>query len=436
VTTASSVIDYDKYADEENNLVYSYPGGAANYYAPAYTESEITYIPTKKTSTMRNSVAGLDYISFFPNSLDNVTFSGGGSLLPLKNLYGAGYKEYDVITEAGDTVKQPYYAHGFQYCSPKPMSPLYVEEVLCWSKDIAGLDNPLNGNTLTLCIYDRAGSASEPVFVLTCTPDQCVKDRDGYHLLHFTQKQEDPISGEMVDAPFMLDFSAKMEFTGFDQDGVTANVMGVRFPEEFRSEDADILKSYCLLEDNKRISYTNLVAAVFFYGFFDKVDVWDVMEVDTLGNTAHVNGMLVTADGETCKNVYYAGNKGAFVETALDWFVKDTEGLPTGEENYWSDDAYEIGWVQNVVCTELLRTSGTLMCYEVAVTCDPLPDGVEKRHAIMHVVGMGATSPDIHIFQGAYTSEEMEEILSVEAVAADKKVTNAFSNITYNIAGQ
>ena len=86
VTTASSVIDYDKYADEENNLVYSYPGGAANYYAPAYTESEITYIPTKKTSTMRNSVAGLDYISFFPTSLDNVTFSGGGSLLPLKNL--------------------------------------------------------------------------------------------------------------------------------------------------------------------------------------------------------------------------------------------------------------------------------------------------------------------------------------------------------------
>ncbi|MCF0197367.1 MAG: hypothetical protein HUK03_09115, partial [Bacteroidaceae bacterium] len=394
--TSSSTIDLTKYTDADNNLVYSYGGGYGAYYGPTYTESEISYIPTTSSGkTMVNYVDELDNVTFFANNVGARKLYNGGSLLPLKNLYGAG-----TINDVASS--------GFIYTTPKPMSPLYVEEVWCWATDKEGANDPLHGKTLKLQIFDHNdASATEPLFTLTCTPEQCVYDRDGFFVLHFTQKQEDPISGETVDAPFVLDCSAEMYFTGFDQEGVTAGVMGCAPVDEFRSTDKYINQTYFMVGD-KLSYYTNTVAYVGFTAFFDKIEVWEEEIIDEQGTAALLNGMLVSADGQTCQNNVIAACKGAFVDAALDWDVVDSEGTPTGEENYWSDDMADYEWIQSLTHV----ASENYACnYEVGVVCEALPEGVTKRFARIHLNGKGAQSGEIYVFQGDYTTDEMQQIM-------------------------
>ena len=91
VKTASSEIDMTKNVDEECNLHQSYSGGQGGYYAPDYTEGEISYIPsTSAGAKMVNYVEGLQNLTFFTNNVGDRKFYGGGSLAPLSNLYGAG----------------------------------------------------------------------------------------------------------------------------------------------------------------------------------------------------------------------------------------------------------------------------------------------------------------------------------------------------------
>lgn len=424
IKTASSFIDLTDEVDENGNLCHYYSGGEGAYYAPQYTEGEITYIPAKNGQNLTNYCVSGWTLSNVPNlGVDGAKWYGGGILQPYVNLYGAG--SYNDIA-----------SQGFVYTLAKPMANLYVEQVSLWA-NVRDSSEPVVGQGFQVLVFNAEDeSATQPVEVLTCTPEQVVNDRDNYYALNFTKKELDEISGEMVDVPFTIDYKAEMYFLGFNQEGCNINVFGFEIPTEFLTGDDDVDNSYVLLGD-KSIAYNgNTVAAVCFQAYFNKIDVL-VEDTDSKGVTAYVNGMLVSADGQTCKNIHYGANKGAFADVALDWFATDEQGEIIGE-NYWSDDAAEVEWIQSLNCTD---SKETIDLYEIAAVCDALPEGQTKRVALIHLNGNGCTSYGIYVFQGAWEYDEMQKYIednpdAINAIAADANKNKVAVKGIFNMAGQ
>lgn len=441
IVTPSTTIDMSKNVDENGDLWNYYYGGEGGYYGPTYTVGENSFIPTGTGGSMITYITGVTPMTFFPSAINTTetprAFYGGGSL-STGNLYGAG-----TIT-VNEVVKT---AVGISYSIPKPMSPLYVEDIKAWGNvgkkvtDEASIANPLNGKTLTMRIYNLEDETAEPV-ELTCTPDELVLDRAGYWQVGFTQKVKDEISGEMVANPFVIDYKAELVITGFDQEGVVLGIMGVDNADEFLlSEEEDLRNGYfiCYNPETEKYNYhyyTGTVPFIIFDAMFDKVEVW-TEATDEDGNVvAKINGIKVANDGATTQNVYYDANQGAFLETALDWFATDSEGNATGEELYWSDDAYDYEWIQGLTVNTLTDEDGDFVCYEVVPTCDALPEGVTKRYAKIHIVGRGCESAPIYILQGDIT---LEEAMAAEGETdAINNVTAVKANVngTFNLAGQ
>ncbi|MCQ2255597.1 MAG: hypothetical protein MJZ29_08870 [Bacteroidaceae bacterium] len=422
-------IDLSKNVDENGDLHLMYSGGEGGYYAPSYRVGDVTYIPSKAGSTYRNEVSDLSLMVMFPGNLDGAKYYGGG-VFDNGNLYGAG--TYQGLTSVGVYMRLP-----------KPASPLYVENLSVWGclgKNISieeGAD-PLAGQTLVAAIYNVEDEEAEPVY-LTCTAEECKWDRATYYILHFTQKVLDEASGEMVETPFVIDYEAEVDLLGFDQEGVVVGIMGPEVPAEFVStfivdgEDELYYQGNMIFTDGEKdysMAYNGCTSvAVAFNAVFDKIDVWEDDETEE-GEAIKINGIQVSEDGTESSNCYYGLNKGAFVQTALDWFATDADGNPTGEEKYWSDDMYDYEWIQSLTA----EYNEDLDMYEVSATCDALPAGA-KRYAKIHVVGRGAESSDIYVLQGMTIYEAMaeEEAAGINNATATVK---AQANGTFNLAGQ
>lgn len=422
-------IDLSKNVDENGDLHLMYSGGEGGYFAPSYRVGDVTYIPTKGTNTYRNEVSDLSLMVMFPGNLDGVKYYGGG-IFDNGNLYGAG--TYKGLTSMGVYMRLP-----------KPASPLYVENLSVWGclgKNISIEEgaNPLGGQTLVAAIYNVEDEEAEPVY-LTCTPEECKWDRATYYILHFTQKVLDEASGEMVETPFVIDYEAEVDLLGFDQEGVVVGIMGPEVPAEFVStfdvdgEEEMYYQGNMIFTDGEKnysMAYNGCTSvAVSFNAVFDKIDVWEDDETEE-GEAIKINGIQVSDDGTESSNCYYGLNKGAFVQTALDWFATDADGNLTGEEKYWSDDMYDYEWIQSLTA----EYNEDLDMYEVSATCDALPEGA-KRYAKIHVVGRGAESSDIYVLQGMTIYEAMaeEEAAGINNATATVK---AQANGTFNLAGQ
>lgn len=421
IQTASTLIDLTDDVDENGNLWHYYSGGEGAYYAPQYTEGEVTYIPMKGTNALTNYCVSGWTLSNVPNlGIDNAIYYGGGSLTPFSNLYGAGAIN-DIPSE------------GILYTLAKPMANLYVEQISLWA-NVRDSSEPIVGQGFQLLVYNAEDStATAPAEILYCTPEQVVNDRDNYWTLNFTKKEVDEISGEVVDVPFVIDYKAEMYFLGFDQEGCNVNVFGFDVPDEFLSADADVNQSYMICGEHL-YRYQNTVAAVCFQATFNKMEVWDELAIDEAGTTALVNGMLVSADGASCSNIIYSANAGAFVETALDWFALDENDEIVGE-NYWSDDAADFEWIQTLNCKD---SNAEIGCYEISAVCDALPEGETKRVAEIHLNGAGVVSAPIYVFQGEWTAQEMQEYIAgqtdgINNIAANNKVA---AKGIYNMGGQ
>lgn len=428
-------IDLSKNVDENGDLHLMYSGGEGGYYAPSYRVGDVTYIPTKGTNTYRNEVSDLSLMLMFPGNLEGAKFYGGGSL-DTGNLFGAG----NYVSEKSDLT-----SCGTGMIIAKPASPLYVEHLEAWGclgKKVVlaeGAD-PLNGKTIQAVVFNLEDENAEPV-ILTCTPEECKWDRSTYYILNFTQKVLDEASGEMVVTPFVIDYAAEVDLLGFDQEGVVVGIMGPSIPAEWQgqlSEAGDPCNAaYCIFKDNLN---EGMLRYVYFYGedtapaisfnaVFDKIDVWEDDETEE-GEAIKINGIQVSEDGTQSTNCYYGGNKGAFVQTALDWFATDADGNLTGEEKYWSDDMYDYEWIQSLTA----EYNEDLDMYEVSATCDALPEGA-KRYAKIHVVGRGAESSDIYVLQGMTIDEAMAEE-AANGINNATATVKAQANGTFNLAGQ
>jgi len=424
IQTATQLIDMTENTDESNNLKSSYSGGAGGYYAPQYTESNVTYIPTtKEGKTMINYIDVVDCHSFHPSNVGNVNFYGGGSL-ENGNLYGAGTYQGQVSL-------------GIDMSYPKPMSPLYVEKITVWGllKDVS--KDAVSGKTLTMKIYNLEDENAEPV-VLTCTPEECVLDREAtdgnFYQVNFTKKIVDDLSGETVADPFVIDYPSEIIITGFDQEGVNLGLMGHDVFEEFKSDNPDENITYIALYDPatnevKYLRYPDTVVALGFWSMFDICQVETEVE-STSGDIFDANGIAVLDDGQTFGNNAFSDIKGVIVYTALDWTDETTS-----EEMYWSDDVYDYEWIQNLVVDKsAVETAGF---YQVGAVCDPLPEGTTKRYAVIHLNGRGVVSQDIYVLQGDITLEEAkkdhEETTGITEIKNDAAKANSKK---YNLAGQ
>lgn len=123
IITPSKTIDVSDSIDENGDLWYYYHGGEGGYYSPTYTVGGKSFIPTGTGGSMITYITSLTHMTFFPSAINTEEcpryFFGGGSL-STGSLYGAGS-----ITL--DDVKQT--VTGISYSIPKPMSPLYVEDI-------------------------------------------------------------------------------------------------------------------------------------------------------------------------------------------------------------------------------------------------------------------------------------------------------------------
>lgn len=424
IQTASSFIDLTEDTDEENNLIGEYSGGEGAYYAPQYTEGDITYIPTSsKGNTMVNSIDAVSLRTFYPSNVGTISYYGGGSL-ENGNLYGGG--TFQGLISVG--IDQSY---------PKPMSPLYVEYVHVWGNLKDATLEPLSGKTLTMKIYNLEDENAEPV-VLTATPEDCVFDREqsgtNFYMVQFTQKTVDEISGETVAEPFVIDYPAEVIITGFEQEGVNLGLMGYDVNEEFLSDNATENQTFIVLynpedKDFKYLRYTNTVVALGFQSMFDICTVKTEVKAQN-ENTYEANGITVSDDGQTFGNNNFKDINGVIVYTALDWKDKTTE-----EEMYWSDDMYDYEWIQNLVVDD--SQYQTYGYYMVGAVCDPLPTGTDKRYAVIHLNGRGVVSEDIFVLQGNISLDEAkEDYANTTGIKDIKNDAVKTTGKKFNLAGQ
>ena len=430
--TSATFIDLTDDTDEANNLISSYNGGAAAYYAPQYTEGGITYIPTADAGEkMANYVDDVKLHAFHPSNVGSPSYYGRGSL-DNENLYGAG-------TFTNGTSGESFVSLGIDMSYPKPMSPLYVDKVTIWGILQDASKGALSGKTLTMQIFNLEDENAEPV-VLTCTPEECVLDREttngGYfYQVNFTQKTVDEISGETVAAPFVIDYPTEVIITGFEQEGVNLGLMGYDVFEEFKSDNENENITYLVLRtatgELRFLRYPDTVVALGFQSMFDICTV-DTEIKSTDGQAYEANGIAVSADGQTFGNNIFSDVNGVQVYTALAW-----TDATTGEEMYWSDDMYDYDWIQNLVVESTKNQSGReIGHHHIGAVCDPLPAGTDKRYAVIHLNGRGVTSEDIYVLQGNITLEEAKADHAITAIADVKNDAAKKNNKKFNLAGQ
>lgn len=442
IKTATAEYDLTENTDENNNLIQRYQGGTGGYYAPDYTESNISYVPaTEKGEAMVNFIQGIGLNSFHPTNVGTISFYGGGSL-DNGNLYGGGtFTETDRETGA---VLGNYVSIGIIQDYPKPLSPLYVESINIWGNLRDASLEPLNGKTLTMQIYNLEDENADPV-VLTCTPDECVLDREQsgrkYYKVNFTKKVVDEISGETVADAFVIDYPSEIIISGFDQDGVNLGLMGYDVNEEFLSDVENENETAVWIintdtKENKFLHYPSTVVALGFNSMFDICAV-DTEGTSTNNETFEINGIAVSDDGQTYANNVFSNIHGVQVYTALDWADEET-----GEEMYWSDDMYDYEWIQNLVTEQVIQkyTDGTEEeiggCYHVGAICDALPSGVTKRYAVIHLNGRGVTSEPIFVLQGNITLAEAKADYIATGITNVKNNEAKKSTKKFNLAGQ
>lgn len=446
IAIADTAFNINQYADVENNLVYGYAGGIGGYYGITYTEGDVAYIPSTLNQdgtvagTCINLVDGIGFHTFFTTNVGDPSYYGGGSL-DNGNLYGAG--SYTYVDENKNPTGETATSVEVIHTSPKPMSPLYVEGITVWGKTRDSSLPAVSDKTLTLAIFNTESDSEEPVYVLTCTPDECVLDRESgssaFYQVNFTMKVLDEISGEEIISPLVIDFPSEIHIIGFDQEGVNLGFLGTDVQEEFLSENLNENNTFFALRNDNTGEvtyrrYLNTVLCLGFWSMFDVIEVLDAAESTTGEIVENVNGIVVSNDGQECGNVVFSDIKGVEVYTAMDW--TDAE---SGEEYYWSDDMYDYEWIQNLTATPVTYSDGSEASGRsyVGVVCDALPEGVTGRWACIHLNGRGVTSGDVFVLQGDITMEQaMAEYaaLSIKNVTASNKAAN--SSARYNLAGQ
>ena len=402
-------------------------------YPGLYWGSQAGY-ETSFTQIIVDSIATLSFI----NDHSNASAYGWGSL-STGYLYGTGTLDGTKVERGIGVCKAMYQDY------PKPMSPLYVEDIFIGLKSVTLNPIPADGVARMYVIamkeetredeegpYQVMVETTDTIAKLTATREDFVADGtpgtssysstgayQNYDVV-FTQKEVDDFGMEMA-VPFTIDQPFRVKIVGLDEEGVDFGVqrsVGITAEEAWTSEGVfqiyypDIDKTYNHYYSNSGLPFG-------FTAMFDAVEIATSLSSDDqiFENT---NYLKVSNDGTQC---YVAAGDaalpGVYVYTAQPWTNEDMS-----EEYYYAEDVPE--WI--------LSLNVDISNYDdynlniVNATCEPLPEGVTGRYAELYIQGRGVKSVDpIYVIQGEV------EITGINAVKNEFKAVNA---ATFNMAGQ
>lgn len=437
-----------KYVNEDGNFVWE-QDGATGYYMPTVVggRTEYTWGQTDNTygDNYQSAMRCAEEVSPFTMTDPHMgpDYIGWG-FLSSHFLFGDGQ-----LNEDGKI----YQCFAVEQSFPKPMSPLYVEDIFV---SLLNLDSEVflpAGKELSLDILNAEG---EVLYSLTAGADDItLEDRDPYPTQYgdmrfaqavFTMKDVDPLTGDVAAVPFVLDEAFTVVISGFEGTGI-----GMR--GHFMMDDDDVdtaersvvengyLDFYNVADESDAVSYTfrNPIAIpISFSAMFDAAQVWEAAVLDDGNNTkvTDFNVLKVSADGQTVQNAGYAAETSAYVNTASGWFDADDN-----EVYYLADKEDEFPeWLSYLVDNSRWtnynpETENPGPTVYVGVECEPLPAGVEGRGVKLYVNGRGITSDAaIYVLQGNFTKEQADaqESTGINSVLAPK----AYNGKTYSVAGQ
>jgi len=346
---------------------------------------------------------------------------------PRKFLYGTGTYQ---MGEGEDSLAVSF---GVQQYFEKPQTPLYVENI--FMRAASTVEAPLASDaklvmTITNAHYDENEkyyvAGDKVIATLVCTSEdvanmtsEALGDGTIYdYSLTFRQIVETGFGP--AEEPFAIDEPFMVTITGFADDGVDILVPGIENPLE------DPIETGYLMYTMGDKSYTGpfyggtVSIPVVFNSCFDHAEPWKTASTGQ-EELQNFNVLLVSNDGQTITNKGYEDLAFAYVSTAFCWF--DTEN----NENYYlldedMNDAPE--WIKGFEAMSDFDDDGyyTGESYVTVTECDPLPQDVKGRYAVLYVYGRGVVSETpIIIAQGDVDVETLSiASANVQKMSADK----------------
>ncbi|MCR5151719.1 MAG: dockerin type I repeat-containing protein [Prevotella sp.] len=398
--------------DEQGNLNYGVINKQSYYLMPTMTSSD-----GKKTYTFLEDGTYSQYYNRTPYiAVDTLMahgmypeYSGNSALYGyINSANGSSYLIGSGTTADEDDAGNPITitSIGFQQTFPKPVSPMYVQNV--FFNAYADTDVPLPQNaTLTMSIFNS--DTDEMTAQLTCTADDIsnMTDITEYYgtaitngwvvgkyynfTMNFSKTTVDEM-GQPAIEPVVIDYPFYIVVAGLDQEGVNFNLGGVIVPEIY-AEDVCVTNVFSVPGSEEPVLYgyrDNIAADVKFNSLFDYVDLWDAFAVTdpTSGeNTVlpNANQLNVSADGQTIENASgYKLSDGSALDAVIfeaTFPFYDADGntnygytVKTSEE----DDSWFLLYAEDGEDYSFL-----------AVECDPLPTGTAGRWAKVYLEGRG-----------------------------------------------
>ncbi len=438
--------DYTEISDEFNNLVLSVEAG---YYMPSYTLKSGSGLLAKSfnyseliSDSYKNQGQKIAYI--YPRTSISPLSFADPHVVP--SYYGVGYFDSKFIFGPGSLEDEgtTYRCYGYAESFACPASPMYVEDIHVQALTYG--NNPLpEGEEIKMIITDEEDNE---MAVLTCKKEDLVllekfTSQEGETITSysavFSNKEEDPLTGEMVATPFVLDkafdlyilYSEHMDL-GFFGSPNDNEVMPTSIGRNLVYNESNPQENLAFSISFGEKRYAS--APITFNAIFDKAIVW---ENAANGNEKieNFNIIKVSADGQTYTNAGYPSFEAVQANTATPWFDED------GNEHYYLDvfpgmDYPE--WLTGYKVDDSLWHDNDDFNPIVVIQpqCDPLPAGVTGRGCKLYIVGRGYTSLEpIYVLQGDYTKEQCdadEAPLSINSVTVNKNHATG----TYNLAGQ
>lgn len=429
--------DASSSTDENNNLWYA-TQGAGWYYAPILVNGTDTasLFYTSSDAAAEGALAQNDdeaaYAAFDFNYGFYTGFSGG--------TFAFG----DQTTDGGDAGTLQEYAT-YQIFD-QPASPLYITDIHAGLVNPSGRDIIPAGDTLYAYIYDldttetgRVMMGTQELAVFKATQADygyagAWSDGTNYAMVKFQNLQDDGF-GSLANTPVVVDQPFAIVVAGYNGTGdhfyfsLAPSATMARGESSYIADASLLPGSRMLYADSLGNSYDYgwgypYYAGIFFSGYQDAIDIpAELTATDSLGNVVGtVRNTLLTAPAEGGEAVNEFDGP-LYAYPALAWFDTD------GNENYFYDidenTDEENEWFTIEPNIDYFTSNGVVL---LTVTCDPLPDGVTARHAVIHYNGKGVASGAITIRQG----DDNTDGITVVNTSDDTKADGAL----YNLAGQ
>ena len=432
-----------QYVTDDKNFMWSQEG-ATGYYMPTVVggRTQYTWAQTDNTygDNYQSAMRCADTVSPFTMTDPHMgpDYIGWG-FLSSHFLFGDGQ-----LANGGKN----YQCFAVEQSFPKPMSPLYVEDIYV---SLVNLDNPVflaAGQELTLDIVNADG---EVLYTLTAGAEDIVVDEDDpyetqygdmrFATAFFSMKDIDPLTGDVAAVPFVLDEAFTVVISGIEGTGIGMRGHFMMDDNDIDTAEASVVENgyldfYNVDDESEMVSYTfqnKIAIPMTFTAMFDAAQVWTAAYLSDGTEISDFNVLKVSADGKTVENAGYAEANVAYVNTAASWIDENET------EVYYLADAQDEfpEWLAYGVDNsnwEDLESEDFEPTVYVGFEAEALPEGVTGRGVKLYVNGRGIVSEDpIYVLQGEYTKEMCDDAeTGINSVLAPK----AFNGKSYSITGQ